>query len=91
MAILLFVLLAWSLAVHGLLSKLPRRTWTVQIERQSIVPENPKPWSESHGLDRRQERESNAFTPCGDEQNRCSRLGHPVGYRKCLVTRQIEN
>ena len=91
MAILLFVLLAWSLAVHGLFSRLPPRTWTVQIERQSNVPENPKPWSESHGLHRRQEAESDAFTPCGDEQNRCSKLGHPVGFRKCLVICQIDN
>ena len=91
MAILLFVLLAWSLAVHGLFSRLPPRTWTVRMERQSIIPEIPKPWSESHGLHRRQEGEPNAFTPCGDEQNRCSRLGHPVGFRKWLVIRQIDD
>lgn len=87
MVILLFVLLAWSLAVHGLLSRLTPHTWTVRMERQSAVPENPNPWSERHGLDKRQDEESDAFTPCGDEQNRCSKLGHPVGFKRCLVLR----
>ena len=77
MAILLFVLLAFGLAVQTLISKLPPQTRTILINGSGPTPIPPDlaHLVEGHGLDRR---EAQATAVCGDQENACVDLGRPV-------------
>lgn len=69
MAISLFVLLACSLAVDGVIGKTPPQT------RMGI----PNPFTTNALFRGSDEFKSDvAFTLCGDTRNHCAEFGHPV-------------